>query len=261
VVGDLYYISINASPIFDEQGNLAGGVGTFMNVTNRRRIIQQKDEFISVASHELRTPVTALKASLQLLTKVPENRLQEKMPVLLQKANKSLNRVDTLIADLLNATNLNEGYLKLNKSRLKISELIEDCCDHVRLTGEYSIITEGECDLQVEADANRIDQVVLNFVNNAIKYAPASKVIRIRIERDGGFAKVSVIDEGPGIPPEKQQFIFDRYFRVDTSGLNYSGLGLGLYINSEIVKKHGGEIGVESKLGEGSAFWFTLPID
>jgi two-component system CheB/CheR fusion protein len=130
----------------------------------------------------------------------------------------------------------------------------------VHLLDDYSIISEGELDLEVCADINRIDQIIVNFVNNAIKYAPDSKEIRIRIEREGEFAKVSVIDKGRGIPAEKQQYLFDRYFRVDTSGLNYSGLGLGLYINAEIVKKHGGQIGVESKLGKGSTFWFTLPL-
>jgi PAS domain S-box-containing protein len=259
-VGDRYYLSINASPIYDKEGNLVGGVGTFMDVTNRRRIIQQKDEFISVASHELRTPVTTLKASLQLLSKVPENRLQEKIPSLLQKANKSLNRVSTLISDLLNASNLNEGYLQLNQSAFEVSHLINNCCEHLELE-PYSIITEGELDLEVFADANRIDQVMINFVNNAIKYAPNSTEIRIVVRREGDFAKISVIDQGPGIPAEKRAYLFDRYFRVDTSGLNYSGLGLGLYINSEVVKRHGGEIGVESELGKGTTFWFTLPLN
>jgi PAS domain S-box-containing protein len=259
--GDLYYVSINASPIHDEHGNIVGGIGTFMDVTNRRKVIQQKDEFISVASHELRTPVTTLKASLQLLTATPQSHVAERLPVLLQKANRSLNRVSTLITDLLNATNLNEGYLQLNKTKFLISKLVNDCCDHVQLLHEYSIFTEGDLDLEVYADTNRIDQVIVNFVNNAIKYAPDSKEIRIRIERANEFAKISVIDQGHGIPPEKQQYLFDRYFRVDTSGLNYSGLGLGLYINAEIIKKHGGQVGVESELGKGSTFWFTLPIN
>ncbi|HEY0054924.1 MAG TPA: PAS domain S-box protein [Pedobacter sp.] len=259
--GELYYVSINAAPIHDEHGNLVGGVGTFMNVTNRRKSIQQKDEFISVASHELRTPITSLKASLQLLNRMPEDKQEERLPALLQKANKSISRVDTLIADLLNATNLTEGSFKLHKTLFKISKLIDECCNHIPLPPDYSIKIEKNYDMEVYADVSRIDQVITNFINNAIKYAPESKEILVRVEKEAEFVKISVIDKGKGIPQEKQQYLFDRYFRVDTSGINYSGLGLGLYINFEIVKKHGGDIGVESEIGKGSKFWFTLPLD
>jgi two-component system CheB/CheR fusion protein len=100
---------------------------------------------------------------------------------------------------------------------------------------------------------------VVNFVNNAVKYAPQSKEILIKIEKVNDMAKVSVIDRGPGISPEKIPHLFDRYYRVDSNGSQYSGLGLGLYISAEIIKKHSGVIGVDSELGKGSTFWFTFP--
>ena len=115
-------------------------------------------------------------------------------------------------------------------------------------------------ELQVYADAERVNQVVINFVNNAIKYAPESKEIKINIEKVTDMAKVSVSDKGPGISADKLTHLFDRYYRVDTSGVQYSGLGLGLYISAEIIKKHNGQIGVDSELGKGSTFWFTLPL-
>lgn len=115
-------------------------------------------------------------------------------------------------------------------------------------------------EIKVYADAARIDQVVINFINNAIKYAPESKEIRICIEKVNNMAKVSVIDKGPGIPLEKLRHLFDRYYRADSSGSQYTGLGLGLYISSEIIKKHNGTIGVDSEVGKGSTFWFTLPV-
>ena len=114
-------------------------------------------------------------------------------------------------------------------------------------------------DLQVCADAERIGQVLVNFVNNAIKYAPDSKEVQINIVKIDNMAKVSVIDKGLGISPDKIPHLFDRYFRVDNSGSQYSGLGLGLYIIAEIIKKHGGQIGADSEMGKGSTFWFTLP--
>jgi signal transduction histidine kinase len=139
--------------------------------------------------------------------------------------------------------------------------MIEDCCHHVQLAGHYNIQLQGDFDLQVQADAARIDQVVINFVNNSIKYAPESKDIMILVEKpDDNTAKVTVKDTGPGISADKIEHLFDRYYRVDTSGIQFSGLGLGLYISAEIIKKHGGQIGVDSEEGKGSAFWFTLPL-
>jgi signal transduction histidine kinase len=106
----------------------------------------------------------------------------------------------------------------------------------------------------------RIDQVVVNLVNNAVKYAPDQKEIYLVVEDLDDKIKISVRDTGPGIPEDKVAHLFDRYYRVDYSGAQYSGLGLGLYISAEIIKKHGGEIGVDTEVGKGSTFWFTVPI-
>ncbi len=137
---------------------------------------------------------------------------------------------------------------------------MEECCPHVRAEGIYTLKIEGDMNVEVYADGMRIDQIVINFVNNAIKYAPGSKEIRIFIEKINDMAKVSIIDKGPGIPAEKLLHLFDRFYRVDSSGSQYSGLGLGLYISAEIIKRHNGQIGVNSELGKGSTFWFTLPL-
>jgi PAS domain S-box-containing protein len=262
-LGDKLYISINAAPIRDERGALIGGICTFMDVTNRRKVTQQKDDFISVASHELKTPLTTLKATLQILTKMHEDAADNKRAMqssMFAQANRSLDKVNTLVADLLNASRLNEGQLKLDKKQFNLAQLINDCCENVKIAGGYEVKIEGDTDLRVYADPDRIDQVLVNFVNNAVKYAPQSKVIVVQIEKLTDTARISVTDAGPGIPPNKQQQLFNRYYRVDTSGFQYSGLGLGLYINAEIIKRHGGEIGVTSEVGKGSTFWFTLPL-
>ncbi|WP_345955419.1 PAS domain S-box protein [Mucilaginibacter sp. PAMB04168] len=255
-----FYISINAAPLHDDKGNIVAGIGTFMDVTHRRKLTRQKDEFISVASHELRTPITSLKASLQLLNKMKNNPSEKMLPNLIDQANRSLDKVSILITDLLNASRFNEGQLQLNKIWFTIADLINDCCYHVRVAGEYTIVTEGDFNLSVFADATRIDQVIMNLVNNCMKYAAESKEIKVLIVKVGEEAKVSVIDKGPGILPEKRTHLFERYYRADVGSIQYSGLGLGLYICAEIIKKHGGHIGVESEVGRGSTFWFTLPI-
>ena len=258
--GERIYISVNAAPIFNEQKVIEGAVCTFMDVTARRKLTQLKDEFISVASHELRTPVTSLKASLQLLHRMKDNPSVIVAPKLIDQANKSLNKVSSLISDLLNASKLNEGQLFLNKKWFSILNLIDDCCYEVRIAGEYAIVPEGDLEIQIFADADRIDQVLTNLINNALKYAPASKVIRVNIKKQEDSIKISVIDKGPGIKPEKLPHLFERYYRVDTGNHQFSGLGLGLYISAEIVKKHGGQIGVESEPGNGATFWFTIPV-
>lgn len=260
VDGDLIYISINAAPIRDENGSIVAGIATFMDVTQRRKVIQQKDEFISVASHELKTPITSLKASLQLLKRLSTGMESDLFHKLMEQANKSMQKVSVLIEDLLNASKFTGGQLHLNKKAVNLYDLVTACCDDFRIEDEHYITVRGNKDIEVEVDANKIDQVLVNFVNNAIKYAHDSMEILINIERRDHMAKVSVTDKGPGIQPELIPHLFQRYYRADPAGRQYSGLGLGLYISSEIVKKHNGTIGAESEPGKGSTFWFTVPL-
>jgi len=260
--GDIerFYISINAVPIRDENGAIAGSIGTFMDVTHRRKALQQKDEFISVASHELKTPITSLKASLQLLYRMKDKPDPVTFAKFIEQANKSLNKVSILVDDLLNGTKVTEGQLQLRKQVFSLQSLIDECCPHVRAEGTHQLISDGETQLQVNADPQKIDQVLVNLVNNAVKYAGASKPIRIHAKKVNDFAKISVTDQGPGISNEQLPHLFERYYRGIGANQLLSGLGLGLYICAEIIKKHGGQIGVESTIGKGSTFWFTVPL-
>lgn len=252
------YISVNAAPIIDEKQGVTGGIISFTDVTNRRMILNQKDDFISVASHELKTPVTALKASLQLLERMED--LSGALPKkLIGQANKSLVKLNDLINSLLNANRISQGRFPIHKSSICIADLINDCCQHLRTVGEHEIVLTGDLNLSIMADQQQLDQVVVNLVNNAVKYAPGSKRIEISVEKLEAEVKVSVTDNGPGIPPEKTKHIFERYYQGGEESRQFSGLGLGLYICAEIIEKHGGRIGVDSELGKGSTFWFTIP--
>ena len=260
------WIKSKGKAYFNTQGVAYRLVGTSLDITVQKildqatkELLKKKDDFMSIASHELKTPITSLKASLQLLNKMKEDPNKMLVP-LIEQANKSMEKVTTLIENLLNTNKLNEGQLHLNKTTFVIAKMIADCCQHIRAEGDYTLITEGDKELMIYADLDRIDQVVINFVNNAIKYAPGGKKIHVNIEKKNNMAKVSVSDSGPGIPPEKLPHLFDRYYRADSSGMQYSGLGLGLYISAEIIKKHKGLIGVDSELRKGSTFWFTLPL-
>jgi PAS domain S-box-containing protein len=250
---------IRLMPIKNEEGEVQLWTGTATDIHELKLLQQQKDDFISIASHELKTPITSLKASLQLLNRIKDEPASAMLPNMIDLANKSLDKVIILIKYLLDASNVNEGQLRLNQQLFTLSKVINECCHSISIEGVYNIITEGDMELQVYADAERVNQVVINFVTNAIKYAPESKEIRIRIEKVNDMAKVSIIDKGPGISPDKLTHLFDRYYQAESGGSLYSGLGLGLYISAEIVKKHKGQIGVNSELGKGSTFWFTLP--
>ena len=233
-------------------------LGTLYDITRDKLAEREKDDFISIASHELKTPLTTLKGSIQLLDQM-KNAPTPKLPALIEQAGKSMNKVTALVDDLLNASRMTEGQLHLKKTRFNLSKAIEDCCLHVTAAGVYRIVTKGVKDAEVEADSERIQRVIVNFVNNAVKYAAQSKEIVIRVDRVGERTRVSVTDKGPGIADNKIPHLFERYYRADEKGGQYSGLGLGLYISAEIIRKHGGEIGADSEPGKGSIFWFTLP--
>ena len=236
-------------------------LGTILDITEFKRLQQQKDDFISVASHELKTPMTSLKASIQILDKlIKTNNNPEKVSVFIERANTSLTKMQHLIESLLNVSKITAGQLALNKTHFKIGEMVDDSCDHIRLAGDHELILSGDTDLEIFADRSKIEQVIVNLVNNAVKYAPESKKIIIAINRQNRSAKISVQDFGEGISHEKIPHLFERYYRVDSTGLQYSGLGLGLYISAEIVERHGGKIGVISEAGIGSTFWFTIPM-
>lgn len=250
---------IRLMPVKDEDGMLLQWVGTATDIQELRILQQNKDDFISIASHELKTPITTLKASLQLLDRMKDNP-SPTLPKLITQANKSLEKVYMLIEDLLNTSQANEGQLQIHPAKFNLLKIISECCDSLPSNSAFKINVQGDETLEVYADISRTEQIVINFVNNAMKYAPDSKEIDVSVKRKLGMAKVSVIDKGDGIPAQNLHFLFDRHYRINHGGSEYTGLGLGLYICAEIVKKHAGTIGAESEVGVGSTFWFTLPL-
>jgi len=255
-------VKASGKALFDDEGIAYRLSGILQDVTDDYQLQQRKDEFISVASHELKTPITTLNASMQILQKlVKTDPASTKVPFFIDKANGSLHKLVSLLDDLLNVTRIQQGQLALNKTMFNLAELVNDCSEHVTMDSNLQIVLSGDTSLMVFADYRRIDQVLVNLVNNAVKYAPQSKRIDIAITHDEEFATVSVKDYGIGINPEKLPHLFDRYYRVDALGHQFSGLGLGLYICSEIITRHDGKIWVESTWGEGSTFWFKIPVN
>ncbi|MGZ3983333.1 MAG: PAS domain-containing sensor histidine kinase, partial [Mucilaginibacter sp.] len=257
--GSLIWCNVNSILFEDNQETL--GFTILENITAKRKIRLHKDEFINIASHELKTPLTSLKAVVQLFNRVIKKDaiINDKVIKLAHDAERHVEKLNHLVEDLLNSTRMGEGQLSLNKRQLSLKELLEGCCSHVRLSGSHQITHTGNLDIAVFADKHRLDQVVVNFVNNAVKFASDSKEIVIHVEDLNESVKVSVIDKGKGIAAEYVPFLFDRYYSINENRNQGMGLGLGLYISAEIVRKHGGEIGVDTAPGKGSAFWFVIP--
>ncbi|WP_026898182.1 PAS domain-containing sensor histidine kinase [Daejeonella oryzae] len=258
--GSIHWVRVQGKLYLGTDTHPTRILGTVLDITEFKHLQQQKDDFISVASHELKTPLTSVKASMQLLERlIRQDPTSDKVSLFIDKANSSLTKMHHLVESLLNVSKIAADQLVLNKSNFIASEMIKDCCEHIRLTGKYNLVLSGDMELVFYADKNRIDQVLVNFINNAVKYAPESDTINIHISKEGDNSKLSVQDFGRGIPAEKLPHLFERYYRVDSSGVQYSGLGLGLYISADIIERHGGKIGVYSEKGIGSTFWFTLP--
>lgn len=248
-------------------------IGFMIDITDKKHLEIQKQqlqrdlpinnkEFQNIASHELKMPLTSLKASLQLLGRIFKNDpFSEKASFLLSKANRNVAKLDSLIPDLLNLPKAHEGKLRLNKSLISLSEIIANFFKQSHFLATHEIIVTNSLEVKLNADAERLEQVLINFVDNAIRYAPSSQEIFITVEKKDDMVKVFVKDNGPGIAAEKIPFLFDRFFRIKPLNTNCSGLGLGLYISAEIIKAHQGNIGVESEAGKGSTFWFTIPLN
>ncbi len=222
-------------------------------------LLQKKDEFMSVASHELKTPITTIKASLQVLQRQVERQVDESiLLVFIKRAILQINKLSTLIGDLMDNTKIQSGKLRLDISSCTMDEIIADSILHG--FNLENIIIENTVTEPVEVDRIRIEQVLTNYISNAIKYSPGSDKILLRVNTEGDSVKVSVRDFGIGIAREKTPYVFDRFFRVNEASTQFSGLGLGLYISAEIINLHQGRYGVESEEGKGSTFWFSVPF-
>jgi|GEM_PF-3350651 len=261
--GTSFSVEYSVTPMRDEESRIVGAVVTFRDTTERRAVQRLKDEFVSLVSHELRTPLTSIRGALGLLAGGLLARSPEKGQRMLDIAVSNTDRLIRLINDILDIERMESGKVTLEKTRCEPATLLHDSVELMRPMAEKAgvhIALAAVDSNPVWADADRITQTITNLLSNAIKFSPAGATIRVSAShgREGIVFRVS--DQGRGIPPEKLESIFERFQQVDASdSRDKGGSGLGLTICRGIVRQHGGELRVESVLGQGSAFSFSLP--
>ena len=249
------------------------------NTEDDTLIKEQMDEFLSIVSHELRTPMTTIKGNIQLAKMrlqfamrglAAENaglfHILEEVYTMLERAERQANTQNRLIKDLVDSSRIQSGRLDLQEEYADLRAITHETMEDLQSSFSQRVIhvsvPAGES-IPVFADAERIGEVINNYVTNALKYSPEDRPIEVRLEQKGDKALFSVQDTGPGLSPSEQAHIWDKFQRVE--GIKRQrgfavGMGLGLYICRAIIEQHRGEVGVESVKGEGSTFWFTLPL-
>jgi two-component system CheB/CheR fusion protein len=239
-----------------------GIIANYRDVSERKMLEHQKDEFIGIASHELKTPVTSIKAYAQLLEDIFEKANDKKSAELLGKMNGQVDRLTTLITDLLDFTRIEGGKLRFREDDYDLNLLIAEVSEEMQRTArEHKILLKLGKPVQMKGDRYRTGQVLTNLLNNAIKYSPKGKKIIVSTKIAGDTVSVCVEDFGIGIEKGQLEKVFDRFYRVTEPLLNtFSGLGLGLYIAAEIIQRQKGRIWVKSVKGKGSTFCFSLPV-
>lgn len=267
-------ISVSVSPIVDDSGKIIGASKIARDISDQiaaqeenARLYEQvkalndkKDEFIGLASHELKTPLTSIGGYLQILSTIVTD---EKALMFVSKTRQQVKKLSALVSDLLDVSKIEAGKLQLSIELFNVLQVLKDAIELLSYgNNQYQIILEtGITELQINADPHRIEQVIINLLTNAIRYSPGTNQIIIYLTQETNNIKVGIRDFGVGIAPEKLKNIFSRFYRVDDTNPNVSGLGIGLYLSHEIITRHKGMIWAESEPGIGSTFWFTLPVE
>lgn len=253
------FLQIHVMP-FCPPGSVPGYLMTFTDATREGEVDEMKSDFISVASHEMRTPMTSIKGSIELLLGGYAGELPAESMELLGICLTAVDRLIRLINDLLDISKIESGKMELHLSRLNVTDCVRKSMRSLRSLAEANKVSidavQDEPVPEVMADRDRLEQIITNLLSNALKYSPPEKAVRIRVSAMDNAVRVAVSDQGPGIPADQLQKVFDRFQQL--AGAK-KGTGLGLTIARALVEEHQGRIWVESELGHGTNFYFELP--
>ncbi|HRN96340.1 MAG TPA: PAS domain S-box protein [Candidatus Levybacteria bacterium] len=245
-------------------------VSNFRDITERKDLERRKDEFVSMASHELKTPITSLNLFTDMLKKNAQEKKYDSIPTFAKKIRQQTSKLTEIVNDLLDVSRIETGKMRFRTEKFNLSELLHDIVDDMQYTThKHKIVCIAKQPMLITADRYRIYQVLTNLLTNAIKYSPENTQITVTLKKQKNFALVSVADKGIGISKDQHKNIFDKLYQVgDSKEKTFPGLGMGLYISKEIITRHNGKIWVKSKgksigkkPGNGSTFYFTLPLN
>lgn len=268
--GQSLHLAITASSLGTQPGQNHGAVLVLRDITKQKELDRQKDEFISTASHEMRTPVAAIEGYLSLAMNPKVATLDDRARKLLQKAHDSTGHLGSLFRDLLSITKMEDGTKKLPREAVNLSEMVKSVVSDMQFVAaskKLSLTIAGSAlpgtatidqALYVMANPERLREVVMNLIENAIKYTPSGS-ITVTTKGNGQTVDFSVTDTGPGIAPEDQPHLFEKFYRVAKTANAVSGTGLGLYLCRSVIESFGGHVTLSSTPGQGSTFGFSLP--
>jgi PAS domain S-box-containing protein len=272
-------VSVTISPIKNSSGSIIGASSIARDITERIELEQQREAFVSLVTHELKTPLTVLQGNIQLAQRrlthmlsqteqftADQQRWLEDILAMLIRTQQPLRTQQRLINDLLDISRIREDKLELYLDVFDLMEMVYETVQDYQAVHVDRIITldQPEQDLiPVYADRDRIQQVLSNYLTNALKFAPAAEPIQVGMALEAGTVRVWVKDQGPGLTPQQQERIWKRFYQIAQTPVQdgwRTGLGLGLYVCQQLIHRQQGEIGVESIPGQGATFWFTLPV-
>jgi PAS domain S-box-containing protein len=236
--------------------------GTIIDITEQKEDDQRKNDFISMVSHELKTPLTSMSGYLQMLTIKSAKNEDTFVTGVLDRVNLQVKKMVTMINGFLNMKRLESGKIPLYKQRFDLAQLIKETEEEAMptITNHQILFEQGDA-VYIEADRDKIGQVISNLISNAVKYSDAGTPIRLSCINSGERVQIGVHDQGRGVSKDDQAKLFDRFYRVENKEMEtINGFGIGLYLCDEIIKRHDGHIWIESELGAGSNFYFELPV-
>ncbi len=257
-----YWVSAQGKLYANSEGKALHFSGLMLDITRQKQDEHRKNDFISMVSHELKTPLTSLSGYIQLLERNSKKTEDSFSSQMLQKAGNQLNKMTSMINGFLNISRLESGKIHLQKQQFELDALIRDMIDDTRISASNFKFELIPCEpVLVWADRDKIGSVISNLLSNAVKYSPNKHLVVVKCEIKDNNAEVSIKDEGLGIDHDDALRLFERFYRVDhKDNPNISGFGIGLYLSAEIIEHHGGKIWVESEKGKGSTFYFSLPL-
>ena len=260
--GKIINVALTISPVFNKLGDIVEISVITRDISKQLELERQKDEFVAVASHELKTPLTTIKGYEQILRREVSKFQNPRMNLIMENMEVSINKLNRLVGDLLEVSRIQLSRAKFASLRFDFDKMVDEIIESVQ-AGEkkHKIIRRGRVDYKFIGDKFRFEQVLSNLLNNAIKYSPESDRVIVETRKESNKLKISIIDFGIGINETQRERIFERFYRSENATQKFSGMGIGLFISSEIVKRYNGTIEVGSNPdGKGSIFTIILPL-